>query len=597
MILKTVVSITNTARMVVRALERRQKGTLLLAFLIMVLTGALTNVPPVVLGYLVDELVGAGAIPFTKTVPYLVVIVTAILIREAMTVLRKYLVENTCTRVEKIRLVNLVGHMLRLEMDYYSTIQVGALNGKIHRSIEGLVRIIKLLFLDFFPTGIAAIIAVCIAIAKLPLLGGIMALAIPVGFLICLWQISSQEGIRIALLRDKEAIDGKVVELLSGIESVRASNTENYETKRVDVLAEALRKKEIRHHISMALFDSVKYLNEGTFHIAVIGTSVYLATCGVITTGDVLTYSLLFMSAVTPLREIHRILDEAHESSLRVHDLHELCAQPIDPSYNVKPVKVVKMVRKGDQKNIPAIRISDLSYAYGNAQLGEKDIVLDGINLEVGRGEVLGVAGPSGCGKSTLLKIILGLYHVKNGHVSLSGIAMKDLAREDVANRIGYVSQSPFMFSGTIRDNVIYGCGDVSEDDIHDACRRACIHDEIIQSLGGYNGSVAERGQNLSGGQRQRLAIARIILRRSSIVLLDEATAALDNLNVKAVQKGLEELMNRRTVIVVAHRLTTLRKADRIIVLNKGRIVETGTYSNLQNGDGLFAELEHAVSG
>jgi len=191
----------------------------------------------------------------------------------------------------------------------------------------------------------------------------------------------------------------------------------------------------------------------------------------------------------------------------------------------------------------------------------------------------------------------LGLYHVKNGHVSLSGIAMKDLAREDVANRIGYVSQSPFMFSGTIRDNVIYGCGDVSEDDIHDACRRACIHDEIIQSLGGYNGSVAERGQNLSGGQRQRLAIARIILRRSSIVLLDEATAALDNLNVKAVQKGLEELMNRRTVIVVAHRLTTLRKADRIIVLNKGRIVETGTYSNLQNGDGLFAELEHAVSG
>ncbi|MDH4319112.1 MAG: ABC transporter ATP-binding protein/permease, partial [Desulfobulbaceae bacterium] len=499
--------------------------------------------------------------------------------------------------VEKNRLVQLVGHMLRLEMDYYSTVQVGALNGKIHRSIEGLVRIIKLLFLDFFPTGIAAIIAVGIAIAKLPLLGGIMALAIPVGFLICLWQIGSQEGIRIALLRDKEAIDGKVVELLSGIESVRASNTESYEAERVDVLAEGLRKKEIRHHISMALFDCVKYLNEGTFHIAVIATSVYLATRGVITTGDILTYSLLFMSAVTPLREIHRILDEAHESSLRVHDLHELCAQSIDPSYSVKPAKVVKMVRKDDKKNIPAVRISNLSYAYGNAQLGKKVAVLEGINLEVGRGEVLGVAGPSGCGKSTLLKIILGLYHVGNEHVSLDGMAIEDLAREEVAKCIGYVSQSPFMFSGTIRDNIAYGCSDVNEDDIHEACRRACIHDEIIQSLGGYNGSVAERGQNLSGGQRQRLAIARIILRRPSIVLLDEATAALDNLNEKAVQKGLEELMNGRTVIVVAHRLTTLRKADRIIVLNKGRIVETGTYSNLQNGDGLFAELEHAVAG
>lgn len=597
MILKTVAGIANTARMVVGALERRQKGTLLLAFLIMVLTGALTNVPAVVLGYLVDALIGSGAMPFSKTVPYLVVIVTAILIREAITVLRKYLVENTCTRVEKNRLVQLVGHILRLEMDYYSTVQVGALNGKIHRSIEGLVRIIKLLFLDFFPTGIAAIIAVGIAIAKLPLLGGIMALAIPVGFLICLWQIGSQEGIRIALLRDKEAIDGKVVELLSGIESVRASNTEIYEAERVDVLAEGLRKKEIRHHISMALFDCVKYLNEGTFHIAMIATSVYLATRGVITTGDILTYSLLFMSAVTPLREIHRILDEAHESSLRVHDLHELCAQSIDPSYSVKPAKVVKMVRKDDKKNIPAVRISNLSYAYGNAQLGKKVAVLEGINLEVGRGEVLGVAGPSGCGKSTLLKIILGLYHVGNDHVSLDGMAIEALAREEVAKCIGYVSQSPFMFSGTIRDNIAYGCGDVNEDDIHEACRRACIHDEIIQSLGGYNGSVAERGQNLSGGQRQRLAIARIILRRPSIVLLDEATAALDNLNEKAVQKGLEELMNGRTVIVVAHRLTTLRKADRIIVLNKGRIVETGTYSNLQNGDGLFAELEHAVAG
>ena len=592
MIIRTIANISKTSCTVVGALKKGQKRVLFMAFLIMVITGALTNIPAIVLGSLVDTLAGSKAMPFASVIPYLLVIVTAILAREALTVLRKYLVENTCTRVEKSHLVLLVRHMLRLEMGYYSSVQVGALNGQIHRSIDGLVRIVKLLFLDFLPNGITAVIAVGIAAVKLPLLGGIMGLAIPVGFLVVLWQISSQEGIRIALLRDKEAIDGKVVELLSGIESVRAANTENYETQKVDILAENLRKKGIRHHISMALFDCVKYLNEGTFHIVVIAISVLLATRGVITTGDVLIYSLLFYSVMTPLREIHRIFDEAHESSLRVSDLHKLLAQPLDKSYSVK---TAGNANKTDIESEPALKVVGMSYGYGYNLDTKKRKVLEGIDLQVDQGEVLGVVGPSGCGKSTLLKLILDLYHVDEGYISLGGISTEKLSRDEIANRVGYVSQSPFMFGGTIRENVIYGCGEINDEEVYEACRKASIHDEIIQSLGGYNGVVAERGSNLSGGQRQRLAIARVILRKPNIVLLDEATSALDNINEKKVQKGLEELMNSRTVIVVAHRLTTLKKADRIIVLNNGRVEEAGTYSNLQNGNGLFAELENAA--
>jgi ATP-binding cassette subfamily B protein len=588
--IRTITKIGRTSGRVFSALQRSHKASLLIALFIMLITGGLTNVPALVLGWLVDRMVKSTSSTFEEMFPYLGIIIVAILLREALTVARKYLVENTCTRVEKDRLVSLVSHMLKLPMDYYSSVQVGSLNGKLQRSLEGLIRIIKLLFLDFFPTAITAIVAVSIAIVKLPLLGGIMVLAIPVGFALVLWQITSQEGIRIALLRDKEAIDGKVVELLSGIESVRAANTETHETGRVNKLAEQLRQKEIRHHTSMALFDW-KYLNEGVFHILVIGTSVFLATKGTITTGDVLTYSLLFFSAITPLREIHRVLDEAHESSLRVHDLFEMLSLSVDKSFRIHDTnwEMIQLTR-----GIPTIRVDALSHNYGG---NSGQTVLSDVSFDLTRGERIGVAGPSGCGKSTLLKLLLGLIHPDSGMVLLNGVPLGKLSREQIAQQVGYVSQTPFMFSGTIFENVTYGCDAVTMEEVHEACRRACIHDEITRFLGGYNGIVSERGQNLSGGQRQRLAIARVLLHMPPIVLLDEATAALDNINEKEVQSGLEELMQNQTVIVVAHRLTTLRNTDRIIVLDGGRIVETGTYAELLNGNGLFAELEHAVAG
>ncbi|HZY89000.1 MAG TPA: ATP-binding cassette domain-containing protein, partial [Gemmataceae bacterium] len=177
------------------------------------------------------------------------------------------------------------------------------------------------------------------------------------------------------------------------------------------------------------------------------------------------------------------------------------------------------------------------------------------------------------------------------GRVYFGGLPLEEVSRESIGNLVGYVGQVPFVFSGTIRDNIAYGVEGASDEAVRRAAERACIHDEILAMSGGYDAPVAERGQNLSGGQRQRLALARLFLKNPPILILDEATSALDNISERHVQRALEASYADRTVIVVAHRLSTLLGTDRILVFDGGRIVESGTYSELVQAGGIFSEL------
>jgi ATP-binding cassette subfamily B protein len=576
---------------VAKTLERRQKLAFSSAVLLMAITAALNSVPAIVLGRLVDFMFAGNSLVFGQTTPFIAIIILAILAREALQVLRKYLVENTCTRIEKNNTVELINHLLRLDISYFSTQKVGALHGRLHRSIEGLVRLLKLCFLDFFPALLTSSVAFVVAISHSPLIGAFMGLVMPVGLAIVLRQITTQKGIRIDLLRKKEEIDGTVVELLGGIETVRAANTVNFETAKVERIAEGLRQKEIQHHLSMAFYDCFKYLNEGGFHILILCLSIFFATQGMISKGDILTFSMLFYSVVNPLREIHRILDEAHESSIKVEDFFALKDLPVDLSFMASPYSL----RIGQfNEKMPMIEIEQLFFDYSNSQSNGK--VLDGVDLIIMPGERIGVAGASGCGKSTLLKILLRILHYQRGKIFIAGQPLPEMSREAIARMIGYVSQTPFLFSGTITDNIAYGSDHCDMADIIAATKLANIHEEILRMPGGYLASVAERGSNLSGGQRQRIALARMFLQKPAILILDEATAALDNLNEKVVQENIETNMNGRTIITVAHRLTTLRNCDRIYAFDKGQIVENGSYDELLRQKGAFAQLAKSSS-
>ena len=212
-------------------------------------------------------------------------------------------------------------------------------------------------------------------------------------------------------------------------------------------------------------------------------------------------------------------------------------------------------------------------------------------NLNVEAGERVGIVGRTGCGKSTLVKLLLRLYHPDGGHISLDGLPIDEVSRDHLAQRVGYVSQNPFLFSGSVEQNIAYGACVAKRSQVEEVARRARIHDEIVNELGGYDAPVSERGANLSGGQRQRIALARLFLKNPSLLILDEATSALDNATEAAVLAALDELAAGRTLIAIAHRLNTIRRMDRILVMDHGRIVEGGTYSDLVHREGPFRSL------
>ena len=578
-------NLINVLKKIYKLLDTKQKLRFILIILIMIISAILAQLTPKAIGWLTDDILTKSEISFSKVIPFLIFILIVNVVNEVIKIIRRVLVEDTATRTEKKARGIVIKSLLMAPLSYFRKNMTGNIHGRLNRCLDGTIKLEKLLFMDFAPAifnGVAAIITIFITLPislALPML-----LVIPIGVAIVLKQIHSQKGIRVELLESKSQMDGTIVELINGIEVIRICDSLNFETNRFDNKSEFLRAKEMKHHKAMAMYDSLKFINQAVFTVLVIGISTYLATKNVISVGAVLTAYLCFNQLLKPLEELHRIFDEVSECTVLATDFFKMTE--IENDFSYLPIEA----KSENKVTNEIVNIENVNFNYSE---NKDKLILDNFNIDIDKGMYLGIAGPSGCGKSSLIKSICKLEKA-DGTIIIDNTNINNLTRKDISNLIALGPQSPFLIAGTIYENITYGIDrEVTIEEVEDAAKKAYILDYINNLPEKFNSMISEGGNNLSGGQRQRIAIARIFLRKPKILILDEATSALDNTSEKYIQAEIEKmkLENNTTIIAIAHRLTTLKNCDRIIVLNKGKIQEDGKFDELIQKNGMFSDM------
>ena len=494
-------------------------------------------------------------------------------------------IKNITLSIVQYRLIRdlrnkLYSHFHYLSLSYFNKNKSGELTAVLVNDIDNMRNSLSIMFQKLFVEPINIIILMSLLFIVSTKLALIALLIIPVSGII-IFGIS--HSIRRRSARSQAQLAGMtsmIAETIGSMRIVKAFATKGFEINR-------FAKETQKYYKLMIRRDRLRFVSSPvseTFGATIAALLLWVGARDVlviesISSEDFLRFILLLFSLFQPLKNLTNVVNELQNglaSADRVFAIMDIKSdiQDVDNAFKVKDLN-------------SSLSFNDVSFTYGN----KDEKVLNNINFKINKGEIFALVGPSGAGKSTLVDLIPRFYDTLSGSIKIDGKDIKDLELKSLRSLMGIVTQETFLFDDTVKANISYGLEKISDDEIKDASKAANAHEFIKKLPDGYNTIIGERGVSLSGGQKQRIAIARAIVKNPPILILDEATSSLDSESEKHVQSAIENLMSERTVFVIAHRLSTVHNANKILVLENGQIVQEGKHDDLINVDGLYKQL------
>ena len=490
------------------------------------------------------------------------------------------LVSSSMRSMEAGIRATLIRKFQMLSIQFYKEFRSGKIQSKLLRDVEQIQNLANNIMSTILPAVAEITVSLAIAISANWMVAVFFVLVAPMAS-ISTFLFHKEIRLRNAdFRREIENMSARISEMVDMIPLTRAHGLETEEINRMDYQVAKVEKRGYRLDMTNALFGSLSFVILYFFQIVCLLFTGYLAYIKVIQIGEIVlfqTYFSLIVGRINGILAIYPQFASGRESLVSVSEV--LSAEDVELNTGKRKLKRLK----------GKFQFIDFKYRYPDAEEGE--YVFDGLNLTVEARESVAFVGESGAGKSTLLNIIVGYDQPSGGQILIDDVDITKIDLKEYRQNIAVVPQSSMLFSGSIRDNITYGLSDVTDEELDKVMQMANIKEFVDKLPDGIDTNVGEHGNRISGGQKQRIAIARALIRDPQVIIFDEATSALDTISEAMVQQAIDSMMQDRTVFIVAHRLSTVRRANKIVVVKDGKCVETGSYEELMAKKGYFYEF------